>query len=229
MEIRQIAAHLHDGESVLDVGCANGYSTLQYAAQKAISICGLDYVPEMVEQARRRLRSMGATLRGKVEFATGDITALETKSDTYDKVVVVRVVINLGTWERQVQAVRECARTLKGGGSLLLSEATIQGWRKLNDLRREWKLPDIPIPPFNLYIDSDRLIDAVQPQLNLVDVVDFASSYYVGTRVLKPLLAQALNLDLDVADPAMEWNRFCSFLPACGDYGTQKLMIFQKV
>ena len=38
----------------------------------------------------------------------------------------------------------ECARVLKPGGILLLSEATIQGWTKLNDFRAEWGLPRDP-------------------------------------------------------------------------------------
>ncbi len=229
MEIRQITEYLCAGDQVLDVGCANGYSTVQYAARKAINIRGLDYVPEMIAQARSRLAGLDPTLRGKVDFSVGDISALPETSDAYDKVIVVRVVINLATPERQLQALRECARTLRKGGLLLLSEATIQGWRKLNDLRREWGLPDIPMPPFNLYVDCAQLVDAVKPQLQLIELVDFASTYYVGTRLLKPLLAQALNLAVNVADPAMEWNRFCSLLPAGGDYGTQKLFVFRKV
>ena len=59
-------------------------------------------------------------------------------------------------------------------------------------------------------------------------LVDFASTYYVGTRVLKPLLAQATGAPVDVADPASEWNRWFASLPAVGDYGTQKLFVFRK-
>jgi hypothetical protein len=50
----------------------------------------------------------------------------------------------------------------------------------------------------------------------------------VGTRVVKPLLARALGGEVDVADPKMHWNRWCSELPAAGDYGTQKLFVFRK-
>lgn len=42
MEIREISSRLADGERVLDIGCANGYSTTQYACAKKISIRGLD-------------------------------------------------------------------------------------------------------------------------------------------------------------------------------------------
>jgi hypothetical protein len=84
------------------------------------------------------------------------------------------------------------------------------------------------VPPFNQYLDEKQVIEATAGELNLVDVVNFASTYYVGTRVLKPLLNQALGGIVDVANPNMEWNRWLSQLPAWGDYGTQKLFVFQK-
>jgi hypothetical protein len=72
------------------------------------------------------------------------------------------------------------------------------------------------------------VIEALSPHLELVELVNFASTYYVGTRVLKPLLSQALGGSVDFRDPGMEWNRWFSQLPAWGDYGTQKLFVFRK-
>jgi ubiquinone/menaquinone biosynthesis C-methylase UbiE len=182
----------------------------------------------MVDQARLRLATMAGKLQGTVEFNTGDITALREPSDSYDKVVVIRVVINLHDWTNQLQGVRECVRVLKPGGTLLLSEATIQGWQALNKFRREWELPDIPMPAFNQYLDEERLIQAVSSQLELIELNNFSSTYYVGTRVLKPLLSQASGGNVDPTKPEMEWNRWWGMLPAWGDYGTQKLFVFRK-
>ena len=64
--------------------------------------------------------------------------------------------------------------------------------------------------------------------LELVELVNFASTYFVGTRLLKPLLAKAIGGKMDPADPNAEWNRWCSTLPSWGDYGTQKLFVFRK-
>lgn len=228
MEVREFLDRLNDGDRVLDAGCANGYSTLQFASQKKIAIRGLDYIPEMIDEARLRLKGWARALRGTVEFEVGDVTALQEPAEAYDKVVVIRVVINLGAWDRQLQALRECARVLKAGGLLLLSEATLQGWTQLNRLREEWGLSHIPMPPFNLYLDEERVIESMASELDLVELSDFASTYYVGTRVLKPLLIQALGLKTDAADPAMEWNRWLAQAPTWGDYGTQKLFVFRK-
>jgi ubiquinone/menaquinone biosynthesis C-methylase UbiE len=229
MEISEIARYLTDGDKVLDVGCANGYSSLQFASARRLQLRGLDYVPEMIEQAKARLRSEQENLVGFVEFDVGDITQLREPSNFYDKVVVVRVLINLGTWERQLAALRECTRVLKSGGLLLLSEATIQGWRRLNALRKEWGMEDIPMPPFNQYIDQDKVVATLSSDAELLEISNFASTYYVGTRVLKPLLAQATHAPVSIADPNAEWNRWFSSLPAAGDYGTQKLFIFRKL
>jgi ubiquinone/menaquinone biosynthesis C-methylase UbiE len=229
MEISEIAKRLADGDKVLDVGCANGYSSIQFACSRRIHLRGLDYVPEMIEQARARLATMRGSLIGSVEFDVGDITKLKEPSSSYDKVVVVRVLINLGNWERQLNGLRECIRVLKSGGLLLLSEATVQGWRRLNALRKEWGMEDIPMPPFNQYIDQEKVIAAVSGEAKLLEQSNFASTYYVGTRVLKPLLAQATHAPVSVADPNAEWNHWFSQLPTAGDYGTQKLFMFRKL
>ncbi len=228
MEIAEITKQLADGDKVLDVGCANGYSSAQFAQARRIHLRGLDYVPEMIDQAKLRLSTMAENAASSIEFDVGDITHMNEASDHYDKVIVVRVLINLGNWERQLRGLHESIRVLKRGGLLLLSEATLQGWRRLNALREEWGMEPIPMPAFNQYLDEEEVIAAVSGQATLLELSNFASSYYVGTRVLKPLLAKATDAAVNIADPNAEWNRWCSLLPPAGDYGTQKLFVFRK-
>ena len=56
----------------------------------------------------------------------------------------------------------------------------------------------------------------------------YTAAIYAARAMLKPLLIRALGVDVDVARPDMEWNRWFSQLPAWGDYGTQSLFVFRK-
>src|SRR5476651_2255430 len=52
LEIETIAKHIHDGDHVLDIGCANGYSTFrQYESHRLGSITGVDFAASMVAAA----------------------------------------------------------------------------------------------------------------------------------------------------------------------------------
>lgn len=228
LEIAEMLKRISDGDRLLDIGCANGFSTCAFAAGRKIEALGLDYIPEMIAAADRRLVDERPFLKGIIRFEVGDILSLPSTLTAFDKVVVTRVLINLGTWERQQAGLHAALRALRPGGVLLLSEATLQGWEQLNRLRREWGLADIPMPPFNLYLDQDRIIDAAKPLADLVEVSHFASTYYVATRVFKPLLNEAIGGRVNVADPLAEFNRWCAALPAAGDYGVQRLLVFQR-
>ena len=228
LEIRTLLEYVRDGDRVLDVGCATGWSTMHWAVERAIRVRGIDYIPEMIAHANERLASLDDERARSVEFAVGDIMALDEADGSHDTVIVTRVVINLAEWKHQETALRECARVTASGGTLLLSEATVQGWQQLNALRAEWDLGAIPMPPFNQYLDQDQVIETLAPSMDLVEIRNFASSYYVGTRVLKPLLMKALGSDKSPAQPDMHINRWLSTLPAGGDYGTQKLFVFKK-
>jgi len=228
LELREILKHVADGDRVLDAGCASGFTTVRLAEKRDIRIRGVDYIPEMIDEAHLRLAAEPASLVNRVEFGVGDITALREPTASFDKVVVIRVLINLGEWSVQLKALRECGRVIRRGGLLLLSEATLGGWGNLNRFRREWGLPDIGMPAFNNYLDEDLLLTAAASEWDVLEVSNFASTYYVGTRVLKPLLARVTAPGMDVGDPGMEWNRWCAQLPAFGDYGTQKLFVLRR-
>jgi SAM-dependent methyltransferase len=228
LEIRELSKWIDDGDRVLDVGCGNGYSAAQLAARRRIHLRGLDYVPALIDHARARAAGLEGRLAGTLNFAVGDITALTEPEDTYDVVLTTRVLINLGSWASQTAVAISCGRRVRPGGLLLLSEATLQGWKALNGFRAEWGLPPIPIPSFNTYLDQEKVIEALSPEFDLVTLVDFASTYYVGTRVFKPLLGSGLGHEAIVPVPDTHWNRWWSQLPAAGDYGVQKLFVFSR-
>jgi 2-polyprenyl-3-methyl-5-hydroxy-6-metoxy-1,4-benzoquinol methylase len=228
MEIRTISPYLQDGDEVLDIGCANGYSTVHYAMQHTIHIQGIDYVPEMIQNALVRLENIKDQLIGQIEFSVGDILKIELPPQKFNKIISTRMVINVGDWANQLYVLRKCVQALRPGGLLLLSEATMQGWQRMNTFRAEWGLSPIPIPEFNNYLDESQLIGVLAPDMDFLEIVNFSSTYFVGTRVFKPLIAQLNHMAEKIADPLMEWNRWFAQLPSIGDYGTQKLFVFRK-
>ena len=227
LETREVAGRLEDGDTVLDAGCGNGFTAFELASRKDVRICGIDLIPEMVRNARKRLKGFPA-LAERLEFKTGDIKQLPEKDGTYDKVVAIRVFINLANAADRLNAFRECARVLRPGGRLLLSEATVEGWKKLNRFRKEWGLEAVPMPVFNHYLDEKGTVRLASRYFRLSEIRPFSSTYFVGTRVLKPVLIRALGLRTDPADPLSLWNEWFSKLPAWGDFGTQKLFVFEK-
>ncbi|NUT54647.1 MAG: class I SAM-dependent methyltransferase [Thermoleophilia bacterium] len=229
LEIEAISQWIGRADEVLDAGCATGYSTARYAALTDRPMLGVDYAPEMIEQALERRNGLPAEIGGRLDFRVEDVRELGARDGSFDRVVCTRVVINLAERAEQARALTELARVLRPGGLLLLSEATLQGLERLNALRAEWGLPAIGIPEFNLYLDEETLADEAGPSLALERVENFASTYFVATRLLKPLLANAAPTEVDVADPDAELNRWAAQLPAAGDYGTQKLFVFRRV
>jgi len=227
LEQKAILGYIQDGDTVLDAGCANGHSTLVYASKRNIEAVGVDYIPEMVDKAQANL-AQAPGLEGRVRFQQADVRALPFGDGLFDKIVTTRVVINMQSWEGQVAAVQECARVTRPGGLLLLSEATVQGNDGLNRLREEMGLASLKTPDFNLYLDVERMAGQTWDGLTLLDIVDFSSTYYLVTRVIKPLLAQLPGSKLDVFDPSCEINRLAGALPSWGDYGVQKLFVLRK-
>ncbi|GLR85432.1 class I SAM-dependent methyltransferase [Bradyrhizobium iriomotense] len=228
LEIGEISRRLRDGIRVIDIGCANGFSTISYAQRFRIDIKGIDYIPEMIAAAKDRLGAQSKPLVGTAAFSAGNILALEEPDEFYDTAVVTRVIINLGHRDKQIAAIREAARVVKSGGTLLVSEATREGLQRLNAFRAEWGLGAIPEPQFNNYVDEELMRTAASDLVDLEEISNFSSTYFVGTRLLKPLLAGLLGDRVDPSLPDTEWNRFFSLLPAGGDYGTQKLFVYRR-
>jgi len=227
MEIKAIASCLSDGDKVCDIGCNVGHSTMHFAKKKKIDILGLDYVEEMIVKAKQRLAK--TDLGGSsVQFDVGDMTNLNLPDASFDKIVTTRVLINLGSWDNQVIGLSECFRVLRKGGFLLLSEASLNAWNRLNQIRGKCGFDAIPMPSFNNYLDEDKLLKASRQYADLIRVERFSSTYYLGTRVLKPLLKKHLFKSMDIANPKSMVNRLSCGLPAIGDFGPQKLFVFRK-
>ncbi len=100
---------------VLDVGCGTGYVLRQLAARlpQASEFLGVDAAPKMIEVAR------SASSDDRLNFVRGTAERLPADDSTYDLVVSTT---SFDHWTDQAAGIRECARALTPGGTLVLTD-----------------------------------------------------------------------------------------------------------
>jgi arsenite methyltransferase len=106
-------------ETVADIACGPGTSSLQLAREAGCRVVGIDLSPESVEGARRAAESAG--LAGSVRFLVGDAEALPLEDASVDGVLCE---CSLCTFPDKQAAAAELARVLKPGGRLALADVT---------------------------------------------------------------------------------------------------------
>ena len=108
--------HLRPGQELLDVGCGPGTITVDLAARVAPGrVVGLDVSPAPLDEARALAGRRGVP----VEFAVGDVYALDAANDSFDVVHAHQVLQHLTD---PVAALREMARVCRPGGVLAVRD-----------------------------------------------------------------------------------------------------------
>lgn len=228
LEIENIGRFLRDGTRVADIGCGNGYSTFHYAKQRDISIHGLDYSEAMILHAQKVLSESCDGMRERIDFRVGDVRCTGFADASFDAVITDRCLINLTSREDQIGAVREMARILKPGGLYLMCEDTEQGLNKLNKLRQFMGLETIPVRWHNLYLDESHLLTQAEGSLELLEVVNFSSFYYLASRIINAKIAKENGTEPRYDSDINRVSAMCSSLSGFGDFGPLKLFVFRK-
>jgi ubiquinone/menaquinone biosynthesis C-methylase UbiE len=110
-----ILPQLHDGMSLLDVGCGPGTITADLARRvPSATVVGIDLPPDLIATAQREHGA--ANLR----FEVGDVYALPFDPDSFDLVYAHQVLQHLGHPE---QALREVLRVLRPGGMVAVRDS----------------------------------------------------------------------------------------------------------
>ena len=113
------AVDLRATDRVLDVAAGNGNASLA-AARHFADVTATDYVPELLEQARRRAEAD----RLPIAFREADAEALPFADASFDVVLSTFGVMFVPDQER---AARELLRVLKPGGRIGLASWTAEG------------------------------------------------------------------------------------------------------
>jgi ubiquinone/menaquinone biosynthesis C-methylase UbiE len=101
---------------ILDVGCGTGYVLRQLAARipAADELLGVDAAPAMIEVARA-----AAAGEERLDFRPGTAERLPAGDGRYD---LVLSTTSFDHWADQAAGLRECARALAPGGTLVLTD-----------------------------------------------------------------------------------------------------------
>jgi demethylmenaquinone methyltransferase/2-methoxy-6-polyprenyl-1,4-benzoquinol methylase len=108
-------AEVRTGERALDLACGTGDIAFAMAARGARAV-GLDITHRMLQLARLRAGSAGASSRQAVEFISGDMTSLPFRSASFDLVTTGYGLRNVPDLDA---AIDEIARVLRPGGRVL--------------------------------------------------------------------------------------------------------------
>lgn len=101
------------GERVLDIACGSGNTAL-IAARRYCEVAGIDYVPALIDRARRRAAAGGLA----IDFQVADAQALPFEDASFDVAVSVFGVMFAPDQEK---AASELLRVCKPGGRIALA------------------------------------------------------------------------------------------------------------
>lgn len=187
LEIETIGKYIKDGDSVLDIGCANGFATFRQAeTHKLKSITGVDFASNMVSAAKKSKQEN--CISERVSFQQGDVRKLQFPDNSFDVAYTTRVLINLPTWQQQMQGIAECLRVVKSNGTVVLSEGFWEPLMLLNAIRSLKQLPPLVEHDFNRYLKLNVLEDYLKSLGLNYRIEDFSSIYYLGSRFLRDLV-----------------------------------------
>jgi ubiquinone/menaquinone biosynthesis C-methylase UbiE len=131
-ELRPAIARLLEREpdpgNVLEIGCGTGYFT-RAIARKAGHVTATDVSQDMLVAAKRNLSGSG-----NISFKVENAEALSFPPETFDTVLAANMLHML---DHPLNALKECHRVLKKGGTLLIINYTDEG---MTQAGRIWML-----------------------------------------------------------------------------------------
>lgn len=199
-------------ETILDVGCGNGFTSLQIAKKfPAALVTGVDYSAPMIAEAN--------ALGSNIEFFEGNVLTLsrhkELADQKFDVVISTRCLINLSNWDEQKAAILEMCKLLAPSGHLILVENCQEGLDSLNKLRAKFGLDPIEVRWHNKYLPYEALRRWVITEAPLVCelVENVGNMYYIASRVIYAKLCKDQGTEPDYNNPI---NAIAAQLPTMG-------------
>ena len=162
-----------------DIGCGDGSDTI-FFAKKFDKVFAYDYSSAMLEKASIVLKNANNISLSKLDIIDDK---LNEKSDV---VITKRMLINLGSFQNQKNAIKKIYDSIEDEGYLIMLETSVDGLDNMNLYRDKFNLPNIPKPFHNTLFVLEDLKNFVE-ELFVVEDISFFSTYFFLTRVYHPL------------------------------------------
>lgn len=224
IEIRYINQALKQNsyKTIMDFGCANGYSTIRIAKENPeIQFLGIDINQDMLNIASTLLNKSNVS---NLEFKNMDITNGLNK-EKFDLIYTIRAIQNIESFESQKIIFDSLYRLLNKKGILIYIESYAKGYQTLNEDRIKMGLNPLPIHE-HLTLLTEEFDHYVASKMKFIKSDSLSSSYYLATRLLYSYIAKMSGEPIDYNHPI---HQVAAIIPQIGEYGPQKASMYRKM
>lgn len=151
------ALHVKAGQNVCDLGCGNGFYTLQLArlVGKGGKVCAQDIQPEMLKMVRERAVKSGLT---NIEYVLGWTYDPKLPESSMDLILLVDVYHEMSNPQEMLAGIR---KALKPDGRLVLAEFRLEDEKvpikPLHRMSKEQAKKELSANGFELAEEFDKL------------------------------------------------------------------------
>ena len=212
---------------ILDVGCGDGYTTLNIAKSfPETKFEGVDYSENMIANAKVNVKNSDGAI-SNVSFKVADATKIQDSfpAETFDFILSDRCLINLENSQAQYEAVKQISQILKPGGYYLAIENFNEGQNNLNEARVKMGLSEIPVRWHNYFFNENEFVKNVSNWFTSTNFVEFSSAYYYATRVIYSSICKLQGVEPDYMH---DIHKVSVELPVIGKFSPIRLVILKK-
>jgi len=191
LERKIILEHLEQIQplTVADIGCGTGEDTI-YFSKYCKKLFAFDYSSAMLKKAKKNLENEKNIVLNELNILENDIKG------NFDTVITKRMLINLGSFENQMMAIKKIHNSLNENGYFIMLETSSDGLKKLNNLRTKFNLEPIQAPFHNNPFPIEELKNELMKYFTIEKISNF-STYFFLTRVYNPLVNEKDYFKLD--------------------------------
>lgn len=165
--------------SLLDIGCGNGQRTLLFSKFVKGKTIGIDYSENMINQAMKLKKR-------DLSFKLSDIWQYSNPFK-FDVIISCRCFINQTNYSNQIKLFKLLHKMLNSKGHLIIAEASVEGLKNLNKMRRTFALEHIKEHWFNVHIKESIVFPRITHLFDVKKIRRLGFFYYLA-RVIHPAI-----------------------------------------